>query len=189
MKPRAQKMDSETRPEIRSTTVLAVKKGGHVSLGADGQVTMQNMVIKHGANKVRTLNDGKIIAGFAGGAADALTLFEKLESKLQGFGGNLKRAAIELAKDWRTDRILRRLEALLIAADKDTILIISGTGDVIEPDEGIAAIGSGGGFAHAAAKALIDREDLDSRAVVEKGLQIAASLCIYTNDNFQIETL
>ncbi len=176
-------------PRIRSTTVLAVRKGSTVTLGGDGQVTMQNMVIKRGAKKVRRLYDEKILAGFAGATADALTLFEKLEVKLQSHGGNLRRAAVELAKDWRTDRYLRRLEAMLIAADKETILLLSGTGDVIEPDEGIAAIGSGGGYAYAAAKAIMDRDDLDSRQVVERALGIAASICIYTNSNFQIETL
>ncbi|MBI3735747.1 ATP-dependent protease subunit HslV [Candidatus Sumerlaeota bacterium] len=169
--------------------VLAVRKGKSVTLGGDGEVTMQNMVIKQGAKKVRRLYDEKILAGFAGATADALTLFEKLEVKLQSFNGNLKRAAVELAKDWRTDRYLRRLEALLVAADKESMLLLSGNGDVIEPDEGIIAIGSGGGFAYAAAKAYIGRDDFDSRKVVEESLKIAASICIFTNDSFQIETL
>jgi ATP-dependent HslUV protease subunit HslV len=174
---------------IHGTTVLAVRKANQITLGADGQVTMQNMVIKEKAKKVRRLYEDRILAGFAGATADALTLFEKLETKLQSFSGNLKRASVELAKDWRTDRYLRRLEALLIAADRESLLLLSGTGDVIEPDEGIAAIGSGGGFALAAAKAFLERDDLDSRAVVEKSLGIAASICIFTNKNFQIETL
>jgi len=176
-------------PEIHGTTVIAVKKGNGVAIGGDGQVTMQNMVIKAGAKKVRRLFGDKIIAGFAGGTADALTLFEKLEVKLQAHNGNLRRAAVELAKDWRTDRMLRRLEAMLVAADKDALLLLSGLGDVIEPDEGIIAIGSGGGFALAAAKAFIKRDDLDARTIVEESLRIAASICIYTNENFQIESL
>jgi len=178
-----------TRPEIRSTTVIAVRKGGMVCVGGDGQVTMNNMVIKGGARKVRTLAGGKILTGFAGATADALTLYEKLEAKLEAHAGNLRRAAVELAKDWRTDRYLRRLEALMIAADRDSLLMLSGTGDVIEPDEGIASVGSGSGFAMAAARALMDRPDYDARRVVERSLEIAASLCIYTNTNFQIETL
>lgn len=176
-------------PPIHGTTVLAVRKGARVSIGGDGQVTMQSTVIKSGARKVRRLHDGKILAGFAGGTADALALFEKLEAKLQAHSGNLRRAAVELAKDWRTDRYLRRLEALLLAADKDSILLLSGTGDVIEPDEGIAAIGSGGGFALAAAKAMLDRDDLEAPQIVERSLKIASELCIYTNSNLQIESL
>ena len=181
-------MDS-TPTIFHGTTVLAVRKGGTVTIGADGQITMKDMVVKERAKKVRRLYDDKIVGGFAGTTADALTLFEKLEAKLQAYNGNLTRASVELAKEWRTDRYLRRLEALLLAADKQTILLLSGSGDVIEPEEGIAAIGSGGGYALAAAKALIDRDDLDSRAVVERSLQIAASICIYTNHNFQLETL
>jgi len=176
-------------PAFHGTTVLAVRKGGTVSMGADGQVTMNNMIVKEGARKVRRLFGDRILTGFAGATADALTLFEKLEARLQSFNGNLMRAAVELAKDWRTDRYLRRLEALLLAADRTTILLLSGAGDVIEPDEGIAAIGSGGGFALAAAKALLDREDLNSRAVVERSLEIAASICVFTNRRFEIETL
>ena len=176
-------------PIIRSTTVLAVKKAGRISLGADGQVTMNDMVIKRGARKVRRLYEEKVLVGFAGATADAMTLFEKLEAKLKSYNGNLMRASVELAKDWRTDRYLRRLEALLIAADSDSILLLSGNGDVIEPEDGLAAIGSGGGYAHAAAKALMDREDLDAAAIVEKSLLIAASICVYTNENILIETL
>ena len=183
-------MSSEsTSVTFHGTTVLAVRKNDMVALGADGQVTMNDMVVKGGAKKLRRLYDDKILTGFAGATADAMTLFEKLEGKLKDYGGNLTRASVELAKDWRTDRYLRRLEALLIAADKNSILLLSGSGDVIEPDEGIAAIGSGGGYALAAAKALYDRDDLDSRAIVEKSLLIAASICVYTNDSIQIETL
>ena len=178
-----------TSVSFHGTTVLAVRKNDMVALGADGQVTMNDMVVKGGAKKLRRLYDDKILTGFAGATADAMTLFEKLEGKLKDYGGNLTRASVELAKDWRTDRYLRRLEALLIAADKNSILLLSGSGDVIEPDEGIAAIGSGGGYALAAAKALYDRDDLDSRAIVEKSLLIAASICVYTNDSIQIETL
>ena len=178
-----------TSVSFHSTTVLAVRKNDMVALGADGQVTMNDMVVKGGAKKLRRLYDDKILTGFAGATADAMTLFEKLEGKLKDYGGNLTRASVELAKDWRTDRYLRRLEALLIAADKNSILLLSGSGDVIEPDEGIAAIGTGGGYPLAAAKALYDRDDLDSRAIVEKSLLIAASICVYTNDSIQIETL
>lgn len=180
---------SETLPQFHGTTVLAVRKNGTVTIGADGQVTMNNTVVKKGAKKVRRLLDGKIVTGFAGSTADALTLYEKLEAKLQAHSGNLTRAAVELAKDWRTDRYLRRLEALLLAADKDTILLLSGSGDVIEPEDGVAAIGSGGAFALAAARAMMDREELDSRAVVERSLKIAAEICVFTNDSLQIETL
>ncbi len=182
-------MTSETRPEIRSTTVLAVRKDGRVCMGADGQVTMNNMVVKGGARKVRRLYDEKIVAGFAGATADAMTLFEKLEGKLQAYGGNLTRSSVELAKDWRTDRYLRRLEALLIAADSETILLLSGSGDVIEPDEGIASIGSGGGYAIAAARALIDLDGMNAEEVVRRSLTIAADICVFTNHNLQIETL
>lgn len=176
-------------PLIRSTTVLAVRKGSTVSIGADGQVTMNNVAIKHTAKKVRTLMEGKVVAGFAGSTADALTLFEKLEGKLEAHGGNLRRAAVELAKEWRTDRFLRRLEALMIAIDKESILLLSGNGDVIEPDEGVIAVGSGSGFATAAARAMMDREDLDSRQIVQRALTIAGDMCVFTNHQFQIETL
>lgn len=171
------------------TTILAVRKGDQVAIGGDGQVTMQNMVVKSHARKVRRLHEGRILAGFAGATADAMTLFEKLEAKLQEHGGNLLRAAVELAKDWRTDRYLRRLEAMLIAADHSSILLLSGTGDVLEPDEGVLAIGSGGGFALAAAKALMDREELSAEAIVRRSLAIAAEICIYTNQQITIETL
>lgn len=176
-------------PIIRSTTILAVRKGGQTCIGGDGQVTLQNMVVKGGARKVRRLHDGKVLAGFAGASADALALFEKLEAKLQEHGGNLTRAAVELAKDWRTDRYLRRLEAMLLAADKNTILLLSGTGDVIEPDEGVLAIGSGGGYALAAAKALLDHPDLNAEDVVRRAMTIASEICIYTNSNIILETI
>lgn len=174
---------------FHGTTILAVRKGGKTCIGGDGQVTMQNMVIKATARKVRRLHDGKVVTGFAGATADAMTLFDKLEAKLQEHHGNLLRAAVELAKDWRTDRYLRRLEAMLIAADKDTLLLLSGTGDVLEPDEGVIAIGSGGGYALAAAKALMDRDDLTAEQIVRKSMEIAAGICIYTNGNILMETL
>jgi len=176
-------------PRIRSTTVLAVRRGGSVVIGADGQVTMGNTVVKGTARKVRRLQDNKIVAGFAGSAADGITLFEKLEAKLKDTNGNLLRGAVALAKDWRTDRVLRRLEALLLVADKERILLLSGTGDVIEPDGEAAAIGSGGPFALAAARALLTSTDLPARTIVERALTIAGEICIYTNTNQVIEEL
>lgn len=176
-------------PRIRSTTVLAVRRGGSVAIGGDGQVTMGNTVVKGTARKVRRLHDNKIIAGFAGSAADGLTLFEKFETKLKSANGDLTRAAVELAKDWRTDRVLRRLEALLLVADKERILLLSGTGDVIEPDGDAASIGSGGPYALAAARALLDATDLPARQIVERALGIAGQICIYTNTNQVIEEL
>jgi len=176
-------------PRIRSTTVLAVRRGGSVVIGADGQVTMGNTIVKGSARKVRRLQDNKIVAGFAGSAADGITLFEKLEAKLKDTNGNLLRGAVELAKDWRTDRVLRRLEALLLVADKERILLLSGTGDVIEPDGEAAAIGSGGPFALAAARALLSSTDLPARTIVERALTIAGEICIYTNTNQVIEEL
>ncbi|MGQ9859684.1 MAG: ATP-dependent protease subunit HslV [Thermodesulfobacteriota bacterium] len=158
-------------------------------MAADGQVTLGQTVLKHGAKKVRRLYHQKVVAGFAGGSADAITLFERFEQKLEQHGGSLMRAAVELAKDWRTDRTLRRLEAMLLVADKDISLIISGTGDVVEPDDGLAAIGSGGPFALAAARALIRHTDMDPRRVAEEAMQIASHICIYTNSNFSIEEL
>ncbi len=175
--------------KIRSTTVLAVRRNGKVVIGADGQVTMGNTVVKGSARKIRRLDDGKIIAGFAGSAADGITLFEKFESKLKDHGGNLLRSAVELAKDWRMDRALRRLEALLVVADRERILILSGTGDVIEPDSDAAAIGSGGSFALAAARALLADTTLSAREIADKSLKIAADICIYTNHNTQFEEL
>jgi ATP-dependent HslUV protease subunit HslV len=173
----------------RSTTVLVVRSGGKVVMGSDGQVTMGQTVVKSTARKLRRLGDGKIVAGFAGSAADGLTLFEKFEAKLKEASGNLMRAAVELAKDWRTDRVLRRLEALLLVADRDHILMLSGTGDIIEPDTDVAAIGSGGNFALAAARALMAETKLSAREIAERSLGIAAEICVYTNTNFVFEEL
>jgi ATP-dependent HslUV protease subunit HslV len=173
----------------RSTTVLVVRSGGNVVMGSDGQVTMGQTVVKSTARKLRRLGDGKIVAGFAGSAADGLTLFEKFEGKLKEASGNLMRAAVELAKDWRTDRVLRRLEALLLVADREHILMLSGTGDIIEPDTDVAAIGSGGNFALAAARALMAETKLSAREIAERSLGIAAEICIYTNTNFAFEEL
>jgi ATP-dependent HslUV protease subunit HslV len=175
--------------KIRSTTVVCVRKDGRVALGADGQVTLDKTVLKHGAHKLRRLGDGAVLAGFAGATADAFTLFERFEGKLKDFGKNLPRAAVELAKDWRTDRFLRRLEALLIVADKDRTLILSGTGDVVEPDEGVAAIGSGGPYAQAAASVLLKHSQLTARQITEEALRTAARICIYTNDQITLEEL
>jgi ATP-dependent HslUV protease subunit HslV len=170
------------------TTILCVRRDGRVAMGGDGQVTLGNTVMKSNARKVRRLHDGKVIAGFAGGTADAFTLFERFESKLQQYG-NLTRAAIELAKDWRSDRSLRRLEALLLVADLSHSLVISGNGDVIEPEHDLVAVGSGGPFAQAAALALVQNTTLDARSVVERALGIAADICIYTNRSVTIEEL
>lgn len=174
---------------LHGTTVLAVRRNGRVVIGGDGQVTLGNTVMKGNARKVRRLYQDKVIAGFAGGTADAFTLFERFEGKLEKHGGNLTRAAVELAKDWRTDRLLRRLEALLIVADLHTTLLLSGNGDVIEPEHDLAAIGSGGAFAQAAAQALLEHTELDARAIVEQALKIAAGICIYTNGNLTLEEL
>ncbi len=171
-----------------ATTILSVRRNGVVCIGGDGQVSLGNTVMKGNARKVRRLYDGKVLAGFAGGTADAFTLFERFEAKLQHYG-NLTRAAIELAKDWRTDRSLRRLEALLCVVDNKTSFIISGNGDVIEPEDDIMAIGSGGAFAQSAARALLQNTELDARSIVEKALNIAADICIYTNRNLTIEEL
>jgi len=178
-----------TKPRIRSTTVLAVRRGGKVALGGDGQITMGNTVVKSTARKIRRLHEGKIVAGFAGSAADGITLFEKFEARLKEYNGNLMRAAVELAKDWRTDRVLRRLEALLLVADKEKTLLLSGTGDVIEPDGDAAAIGSGGPYALAAARTLLDATDLPAREIGERALAIAGDICIYTNGNRAFEEL
>ncbi len=175
--------------QFRGTTILSVRRGDKVVIGGDGQVSLGNTVMKANAHKVRSLFDGKILAGFAGSTADAFTLFERFEAKLQKHQGNLMRAAVELVKDWRTDRILRRLEAMLCVADKASSLIISGNGDVIEPEDNIMAIGSGGYFARAAALALQKNTDLSAREIVEKSLGIAAEICVYTNSNFIIEEL
>jgi ATP-dependent HslUV protease subunit HslV len=173
----------------KATTILGVRREGAVALAGDGQVTLGDVVLKHGARKIRTLRDGQVLAGFAGAVADALTLFEKFEAQLKDWDGNLRRASVELAKEWRTDRYLRRLEAQLIVADVDSLLVLSGEGDVIEPDDGIAAIGSGAPYATAAAKALMSFTDMDARDVVESAMRIAANLCIYTNDHFTIESV
>jgi ATP-dependent HslUV protease subunit HslV len=174
---------------IRSTTVIVIRKNGHVVMAGDGQVTMGETVVKHHAKKIRRLYHDKILTGFAGSTADAFTLFERLEAKLEQFNGSLKRAAVELAKDWRMDRALRRLEALLVAADEKDSFILSGTGDVIEPDDGFAAIGSGAPYALAAARALGRHTELTARQIAEEAMEIAASLCIYTNKEFVIEEL
>ncbi|HEU4617613.1 MAG TPA: ATP-dependent protease subunit HslV [Gammaproteobacteria bacterium] len=173
---------------FEGTTILCVRRGGRVALGGDGQVTLGDKVMKSNARKVRRLHDGRVLAGFAGGTADAFTLFERFENKL-GQYGNLTRAAIELAKDWRTDRSLRRLEALLCVADATQSLLISGTGDVLEPEHDLVAIGSGGAYAQAAALALLENSTLDARTIVEKSLAIAGQICIYTNSNITIEEL
>jgi ATP-dependent HslUV protease subunit HslV len=173
-------------PSIRATTILAVRQNGKVALGGDGQVTVGETVMKANAQKVRVLRGGKILGGFAGAAADALTLFDKFEEKLERFPTNLPRAAVELAKDWRSDRVLRRLEALLAVADKDHGLIISGNGEVIEPDDGILAIGSGGPYALAAARALLKHTEMAPRDVVQRGLEIAGEICIYTNTHITV---
>lgn len=171
------------------TTIVSVRRNNEVVLGGDGQVTLGNTVMKGNANKVRRLYNGQVIAGFAGGTADAFTLFERFEGKLEKHSGHLTRSAVELAKDWRTDRMLRRLEALLAVADKTTSLIISGNGDVIEPEDSLIAIGSGGPFAQAAARALLDHSQLSAKEIVDNALSIAANICIYTNDNVTIEAL
>jgi ATP-dependent HslUV protease subunit HslV len=175
--------------EIHGTTILAVRRDGRVALGGDGQVSFGNTVMKSNARKVRRLYKEQVLAGFAGGTADAFTLFERFEAKLEKHQGHLTRSAVELAKDWRTDRLLRRLEAMLIVADKTASLIISGQGDVIEPEAGVLAIGSGGPYAQAAARALLDHTELDARSIVERALNIAADICIYSNRNLTIEEL
>lgn len=176
----------QNRPIFRSTTILAVRRGESVVMIGDGQVSLGNTVMKGGAKKVRTLQDGKIMGGFAGSAADGLALFERLEAKLAEHGGRLRRAAVELAKDWRTDKLMRRLEAMIIVADIEGIYLLSGTGDIIEPDDGIVAIGSGGNYALAAARALADNTELPARAIAEASMKIASDICIYTNSNFTI---
>ena len=176
-------------PNLQGTTILSVRRDGHVVIGGDGQVTMGNTIMKANARKVRRLYKDQVIAGFAGGTADAFTLFERFEAKLEKHQGHLVRAAVELAKDWRTDRILRRLEALLAVADKTASLVITGQGDVIEPEGGLIAIGSGGPYAQAAARALMENTELDARAITEKALNITADICIYTNRSLTIEEL
>ena len=176
-------------PQFHGTTILSVRRGERVAMGGDGQVTLGNVVIKASARKVRRLYQERILAGFAGATADAFTLFERFEAKLEKHQGNLLRSAVELAKDWRTDRMLRRLEAMLAIADRQTSLVITGNGDVLEPEHGLLAIGSGGGFAQAAALALIDNTQLEPAEIVKRSLSIAGDMCIYTNQNHVIETL
>jgi ATP-dependent HslUV protease subunit HslV len=175
--------------DVHATTVLCVRKDGKVAIGGDGQVTMGNTVMKGNASKVRRLADGHVLAGFAGGVSDAFTLFERFEGKLKAYNDNLVRAAVELGKEWRTDKYLRNLEALLAVCDTETSLLVAGSGEVIEPDGGVLAIGSGGPFAQAAAKALMSHSELDAEGVVREALTIAADICIYTNDHLTIETL
>jgi ATP-dependent HslUV protease, peptidase subunit HslV len=179
----------KTSEQVRSTTVLAVRRDGLVVVGGDGQVTVGQTVAKATAHKVRRMHDGRVLCGFAGSAADGIALFEKFEAKLKEYGGNLARAAVELAKDWRTDRVLRRLEAMMIVADRERTFLLSGTGDVIEPDEGVIAIGSGGPYALAAARALLEHTTLSARQITEAALGIAADICIYTNGNLTFEEL
>ena len=175
--------------QYHGTTILSVRRGAQIALGGDGQVTLGNIVVKASARKVRRLHHERVLAGFAGGTADAFTLFERFEAKLEEHRGQLLRAAVELAKDWRTDRMLRRLEAMLAVADSTASLIITGNGDVLEPEHGLLAIGSGGAYAQSAARALLENTELDARAIVERSLHIAADLCIYTNHELRIETL
>lgn len=175
--------------QYHGTTIVSVRRGNQVALGGDGQVTLGNIVMKGTARKVRAIYDGKVLVGFAGATADAFSLLDRFEAKLQKHQGNLLRSAVDLAKDWRTDRALRHLEAMLIVADREATLVITGNGDVLDPEGGIAAIGSGGSYAQSAAKALTENTDLSPRDVVEKSLKIAGELCIYTNTNFVIETL
>jgi ATP-dependent HslUV protease subunit HslV len=174
---------------LRSTTVLAVRRDGRTVIAADGQVSMGETVLKHGARKLRRLSDGKVVAGFAGSTADAQALFGRFETKLQEYRGNLERASVELAKEWRTDRALRRLDALLIVADKDHIFLLSGTGDLIEPDDGVLAIGSGGPYALAAARALLQHTSLPAATIAEEAMKVTASICVYTNDRVLLEEL
>lgn len=182
-------ISSDRTPRIRSTTVLCVRREGRVVMAADGQVTLGDSVIKHSARKIRRLYQEKVLAGFAGSTADAFSLFSRFEAKLEQYAGNLGRSAVELAKDWRTDKMLRNLEALLVVADPQQTYLVSGAGDVIEPDEGVIAIGSGGSYALASARALMQNTDLPARVIAEKSLRIAGQICIYTNDQITIEEL
>ena len=174
---------------FHGTTIIAVRRGDEVALAVPGQVTLGDTVLKHSARKVRRIYDGKVLGGFAGATADAFTLFEKFEAKLEQYSGNLMRAAVELAKDWRSDRVLRRLEATLVVADKDTSLLVSGAGDVIEPDDGILAIGSGGSYALAAARALMARTELGAEEIASESMKIAADICVFTNGSLTVEKL
>lgn len=179
-----------TKPKVRSTTILCVRRGSQVVMAGDGQVSLGDTVVKHSARKVRQLGkDSRILAGFAGSTADALTLLEKFEQMLEKYSNNLPRAAVELAKEWRTDRMLRRLEALLIVADKEKTLLLSGTGDVVEPDDGVIAIGSGGNYALAAARALLRHTEMDASEIARTAMNIAASICVFTNDQLVIESI
>ncbi len=180
---------SEEGMNFRGTTILAVRMNGDVALAGDGQVTLKDTIMKHRARKVRKIYQGRILVGFAGATADALNLYERFEGKLEQFNGNITRAAVELAKDWRTDKYLRRLDALLVAADTDHLFLISGNGDVIEPDEGILGVGSGGAYAQAAAMALVRHTELDAKSIAEAAIKIAASICIYTNEDITMEYL
>jgi ATP-dependent HslUV protease subunit HslV len=180
---------SESLPQFHGTTILSVRRGDRVAMGGDGQVTLGNIIVKASARKVRKLYQDRILAGFAGATADAFTLFERFEAKLEKHQGNLLRSAVELAKDWRTDRMLRRLEAMLAIADRQASLIITGTGDVLEPEQGLLAIGSGGGYAQAAAMALLSDSQLEPAEIVKRALSIAGDICIYTNQNHVVETL
>jgi ATP-dependent HslUV protease, peptidase subunit HslV len=181
--------NEEPSMQFHSTTIICVKRGNEIAMAGDGQVSAGQTILKGNAVKVRRLFSDKILAGFAGATADAFTLIEKLEEKLQAFGGNLTRASVELAKDWRTDKMLRRLEAMLIAADKDKIFLLTGNGDVIEPEEGVVAIGSGGNYALAAARALLKKTDLPAAEICMESLKIAAEICVYTNTNIKVEVL
>jgi ATP-dependent HslUV protease subunit HslV len=182
-------MSEQQKDQWRRTTILCVRKGGSVVIAGDGQVSLGNTVMKGTARKVRRLGDGSVITGFSGATADAFTLFERLEAKLEQYPGQLLRASVEMAKDWRTDRYLRRLEAMMAVADKDVSLVLSGTGDVVEPDDGLIGIGSGGNYALAAGRALIDNTDMSAEDVARKAMAIAADICIYTNHNIVVETL
>jgi len=175
--------------KTRATTILSVRKDGKVVIAGDGQVSLGETIVKSSARKVRRMSDGKVIGGFAGSAADGIALFDRLEGKLSEHGGNLRRAAVEMAKDWRTDRVLRRLEAMLVVADREQTYLLSGNGDVIEPDDGVVGIGSGGGYAVAAARALMAHADLDVRAIAETAMRIAGEICVYTNDRVTLEEL
>ena len=182
-------MKNEMNMNYRGTTILAVRKDGQVAMAGDGQVTLGETVMKGNARKVRTVYDNKVLVGFAGATADAFTLFERFEGKVKEYGGDITRAAVELAKEWRTDRALRRLEAMLLVADKSKVLLISGNGDVIEPEEGVIAIGSGGSYAYAAALAYLEASDYSAREIAEKALKIAGRICIYTNETLVVEEL
>jgi ATP-dependent HslUV protease, peptidase subunit HslV len=182
-------MNAELYPRAHATTIVGVKRGSQVALAGDGQVTIGDVVLKHNARKLRTLYDGQVVAGFAGAVADALTLFGKFESQLEAWDGNLRKAAVELTKEWRTDRYLRRLEAQLIVADSESLLLLSGEGDVIEPDDGVLAIGSGAPFATAAAKALMQKTDLSAEEIVRASMEVTAQICIFTNNHISVEVV